>query len=235
MSSIGLRTFTNALTDARELLNDAGSDWATDAALLPLANQIYAEIQAEFASRQLPFIETTSTSLTYAANATSIVIPGGITDLQEPLELWERQTTGDGWDLIERATLGPASPTAPDTIGQWEWNEGIIKVNPCSRARLILCRYRRTFPYISSAALPMGGVASTAQEHVYWSLVFGTAWLAAISREHSEMKINRFERQYRKRMSDSIFTVTHDLAGIPNRQEGYRADSGPAVVIHVTS
>lgn len=230
MSSIGSRKFEDAFDDVAELLNDSGQEVFTDAVLLKLGNQIYNEIQSEFAKRRLPFIETTTTTLiTYAANGTTLTLDATLTDLQEPLEIWERQNTADEWNAMTRLTRLPApSPTAPDVLSYWEWNGGAIRVNPCSRVRLILCRYRRTLAYQTVATGAVG------EEHVYWALVFGTAWLGAISREHSENKISRLEAQYRKRLQDAIRTVTQDLQGISVRQRPYRTEGGRSTIVRMT-
>ena len=104
MSTLAGRSFTQAFDDARAkgLLNDAAKDVYTDAVLLPHGAFVHNEIQEEFAASGIPMAETTSTALTYAANAATIVVPGAVTDLGAPLEIWEKSQDDSLWVLMKQ-------------------------------------------------------------------------------------------------------------------------------------
>ena len=178
MSTFTARTFTNVFTDARAagLLNDIGSDIFTDAVLLPHGAFTHLEIQEEFAASGIPMVETVSDTFSYTANATSISVPGGITDLREPMELWEKSTSDSVWLRMYRKGQIPPPPVSYQArLVHWEWLNGAIRVEPCSENRDVFVRYRRQLPYpAASDTIGFDGI--------YLALVAGTAMHAAIER-----------------------------------------------------
>src|SRR3990167_1353611 len=145
MSGLSTRTINQALADACSIafLNEAAQGTYTNALLLPLAAFVTGEIEDEFAKYGLQVKEKfDATNFSYTANASSITIAGAVTDFRHPIEMWEKPTGGE-WIPMERVNNLPAPPlTAPAILGQWEYSEQTIKVNPCSVARsiLIVCR-----------------------------------------------------------------------------------------------
>lgn len=197
MSTFTTRTFTNVFTDARAvgLLNDAAQDRYTDAVLLPHGAFAYIEIQEDFADAGIPLIETVTDTFAYTANAASISIPGGITDLAEPLELWEKgdTETADNWLPMKRvAQVGPTPATSLDRLYEWEWSNGAIRVNPCSSARDVFVRYRRQLAY-PAAGDPIGF------DRIYLALVAGTAFFAATARPDVQQKAGVMYVEAKKR------------------------------------
>jgi len=229
MSSIADSTFTNVFDDARADLSDVAKDVYTDAVLLPHGVRCYFEIQDEFAKRDLTLLETITTSLTYAADASTIVIPGSITNLYAPLEIWERDTTAENWQELKRTNhLGPDPAQARDRLHFYEWSEGSIKVNPATKTKLILCRYQRQLAR-PAAATKIGF------EGIFSPLTLGTAWRAAKSKSRTDLDILGMRGDYYKAIKDSIMIATRQLQSESVRQEPYRKAGVSPVIIHSTN
>ena len=219
MSGLADRTINQALADSRGLqfLNDSDNS-ATgiykDAALLPIAAFVAGEIEDEFAKYSIPVKEKIDpTSFGYTAEATTIAIPGGITDFRHPIELWEKPTSSTLWIPMRRVDVLEAPPPASrNFIGEWEWSEDTIKVNKCNTNRDVLVRYRRqlTYPTDGSTDTPGG-------EDYYWSMVAGVAFYAA--GPEREKRQNHAKTIYDKRLFDAILVVSRDMQSIEVRQQ----------------
>lgn len=186
MSTFTERTFTQVFADARSigLLNDpvAGGSRYPDSVLLPHGQQAFSKIQRRFAEKEIPLLERVIDTPTYTALAETIPIPAAITDLREPVEIWERDTNDSlWWPMRQVANLRPPFVTPLTKLYWWEWLNGAIRVLPCSTNRNIFMRYRRQLPYPAAATL-MGF------EGIYDVLVPGTAYYAATSRPDVERK-----------------------------------------------
>ena len=220
MSGLADRTINQALADSRGLqfLNDSDNS-ATgiykDAALLPIAAFVAGEIEDEFAKYSIPVKEKIDpTSFGYTAEATTIPIPGGITDFRHPIELWEKPTSSTRWTFMHRVDALPAPPPASrNFIGEWEWSEDTIKVNKCNTNRDVLVRYRRQVTYPSD-----GDPTTPGGEDYYWSMVAGVASYAASGTQRPELA-SRADGIYRKRMFDAILVVSRDMQSIEVRQQ----------------
>jgi len=210
MSEIATRTFAQAFADARGIawLNESDTTEYSDAKLLPVAAFVVGEIQDEFAKHSLPKHETTTQAVSYVANASSIVLTG-ITDFGSPLEIWEKATAGDEWTPMAQVGRLVAPPQqAPSVLGEWEWSDGVLKVNPCTAARSLLIRYRRTLAYAVAGAMP--------GEEYYWAIVAGVAHYACMGTERSG-QADRFERKYQKRILDALIIAVKDRQAISIR------------------
>lgn len=219
MSTFTARTFTMAFNDARAigLLNDAGQDVYTDAVLLPHGAAVFQEIQEEFAANGIPFIETSTESLTYTAAATTIVVPAGVTDLSAPLEIWEKGSTDEQWVPMKRVMdLRPPLQTSRTVLGQWEWRNGTIVVLACSANRDIWCRYRRQLAY-PTAASTMG------LDGIYTALVAGTALRAGTNRPDVQAAA---AQQYATALNRSIHIASRDRQGITYQQRSWGRGRG---------
>ena len=215
MSSITARTFSQAFADARAigLLNEATASVYTDAVLLPHGAYVHNEIQEEFASNGIPLAETVTESLTYAANAETIVIPAGVTDLSAPLEIWEKGTSDSLWVQMERVgNLRAPLVSSRARIYQWEWRNGTIAVLACQTARDIFCRYRRQLEY-PAADDPMDF------DGIYFALGAGTAFYAATSRPDVQAKAGAM---YAKRLATAIHIASRDMQSVTYRQSSWR-------------
>lgn len=178
MSTFTARTFAQVFADARAkgLLNEAAQDVYTDAALLPHGAKALSHIELELAASGIPLLETTASSFVYTAGAETVPVPGGITDLREPLELWEKTVGTTLWVPMEQVSyLRPPLETNLDTLGIWEWRNGTIRVLPCSVNRDVFVRYRRELDY------PTVG-STMGFDGIYHPLVSRTAFLAAPDR-----------------------------------------------------
>lgn len=184
MSTFTARAFADVFTDARAigLLNDLGADRYTDAALLPHGAYTHLEIQEECAASGIPLVETVISTPTYTANATTITVPGAVTDLREPMELWEKNTADSYWRRMERVNnLRPPLISARTSLYEWEWHNGAIRVLACSVNKDIFMRYRRQLAYPTAAlTLDFDGI--------YTALVAGTAFYAATGRPEVQAK-----------------------------------------------
>ncbi len=220
MSGLANRTINQALADSRTIafLNDSDNSATgiyNDAALLPLAAFVAGEIEDEFAKYSIPVKEKIDpTSFSYTAEATTIAIPGAITDFRHPIELWEKPTSSTLWIPMRRVDVLEAPPPASrNFIGDWEWSEDTIKVNKCNTNRDVLVRYRRqlTYPTDGSTDTPGG-------EDYYWSMVAGVAFYAAQGTERDKVA-ERSNGIYRKRMFDAILVTSRDMQSIEVRQQ----------------
>lgn len=221
MSGLANRTINQALSDARSIafLNDTGNastDVYRDANLLPAAAFVIGEIEDEFLKYDLqPRERVNKTNFSYVANATSITIPGSITDFRHPIELWEADSGTENWVLMNREGRLSAPPaTAPQFLSEWEWSEDTIKVNPCSRARAIFIRYRRQLTYPAE-----GDPTTPGAEDYYWALVAGVAYYAGGGTNRTDLNLQRLEGIYRKRTMDAILVADRDKQVIPVRQQ----------------
>jgi len=201
MSTISARLFSDVFTDVRGLLNDeevAGGEVFFDTKLLPLAAQIHGELQDEFANNDIEIAEKMSTAFSYTAHATSIPIPGAVTDFYQPIQIWERATTASEWKEVKMVDdLRVPGVIESSTLREFSFDEGTILVNPCSTNRLLLVRYQKQLAYPTAAgAVTIDGF--------YFPLVAGTAWLAAFSRGREEAATDRLRAMYEKRMEDAI-------------------------------
>jgi hypothetical protein len=184
MSTFTARTFTQVFDDSRAvgLLNDAAKDRYADSVLLPHGAYAHLEIQEEFAATGIPFVETVSDDFVYTALQETIPVPGAITDFAEPLELWEKGTNDSLWVPMLRAShLMPPLDTNLDSLAFWEWENGAIRVLPCSENRSVFVRYRRQLAY------PAAGT-TVGFDRIYLALVAGTAFFAATAREDVQKK-----------------------------------------------
>ena len=218
MSTFTTRTFTNVFTDARAigLLNDPSSDRYPDAVLLPHGAYTHNDIQEEFAASGIPMVETVVDTPTYTALAETIVIPAGITDLREPLELWEKNTGDEVWSPMTRVSyLRPPLVSPGVRLHYWEWQNGAIRVLPCSVAREIFMRYRRQLAYPTAAG-------EIGFDGIYFALVAGTAYLAATSRPDVQAKAGAM---YAKRLEKMIGIASRDRQGIVYRRRAWNDTS----------
>lgn len=215
MSTFTARTFTNAFADARAigLLNEATANVYTDAILLPHGAYVHNEIQEEFAAHGLPLAETVTESLTYAANAETIVIPVGVTDLSAPLEIWEKSQGDEVWMPMQRVSfLRAPLDSGRDRLYEWEWRNGTIAVLACESARDIFCRYRRQLAY------PAAG-STMDFDGIYFALVAGVAHYAATARPNVQAIA---ALMYRKRLDRAVHIASRDRQGIVYQQRGWR-------------
>lgn len=217
MSTIASRTFANAFSDVRELLNDSGGDIFTDAMLLKFAPQVHAEIQDEFGKHDLRFGEAITTGITYAANAETLDITA-VTDIFEPVDIWERGVTTEEWTLLGRGIrlYAPGVANTPQKLSCWDWVNGTIRVLPASEIRLIRARYLAQSAYPASSAVTMGG------EGVYWALVYGTAAIAAASKNRPTQAAT-YHTLYQKRLSDAWIRASREEQAVPVRWGGHRS------------
>lgn len=219
MSTIATRTLTQAMDDARaiHMLNDAAEAVYTDSVLLPVAAFVIGEIQDKFAEHDVPSKESITSALSYVALATSIVLTG-VTDFQAPLELWERPTSGGEWFPMTRVDNLPAPLESPlDLLGQWEWSNDTLRVNPCSENRSLYCRYRRQLPYPTDV-----GTDTTGGEGYYWAVVAGIAFYALGGTERTERE-RTVGAIYTNRLLTAIRIASQDRQVISVRQESSRA------------
>lgn len=224
MSTIAARLFSDAFDDARAELNDQAAQDYTNAVLLPHGASIHAEIQDAFAAVGVPLAETTTTALTYAANSETIVVPVGVTDLQAPLEIWEKGADDSLWIQMERVTdLRPPFESPASVLGCWEWRNGTIVVLPCSETRDIFCRYRRQLAY-PTAATAMGF------DGFYFPLVLGTAARAALRTGRTDISTVLGPLFY-KRLADVVQIASRDRQGISFRQQGWSGYTPRAFII----
>lgn len=218
MSTYASRTFQQAFDDARAigLLNDTAKQVYTDAVLLPHGAKAFSTIQRKFAERGLPFVETTTESLTYTALAVTIVVPVGVTDLSAPLEIWEKGGDDSLWVMMQRIDDVGAPVINPGVVlGRWEWRNGTICVPACSEDRDIFCRYRRQLAY-PAAGDPVGF------DGVYDALVSGTAFFAATARPDVQAAALS---SFKEEMESAVHIASRDRQGIVYRQQGWRGDT----------
>ena len=218
MSTIASRTFAQACTDAAALLNDSAQEVYTTALLMPMAALTYLEIQQAFEIDEIPFGETIVTLDDYVANASTIVLSAGaaLTDFQEPIEIWQRAVNStEEWTPILRVARLPAPPsTAPQAISEWEWSEGVIKVNPCSLNRDIRCRYIKQLAYATS------GVA-VGVEDFYLPMVKGTAAKAAKATGRDDLHA-QYQAEYLMDRESAGIQAVKNRQVIRNTRRPYR-------------
>ncbi len=206
MSTFAAKKFSDVMTDARLRLNDAAIDIYTDAILISFAADAHGELEDEYAKHDIDLLEHVVDTFSYTADATTIAVPIAITDLQEPLEIFQRLSAADPWVEVTRRTE-QAAPTIlePQYLGSWEWSENVIKVNPATSNLELLVRYRRLLDYpVANTTLGF--------ENLYWPLVWGTAYLAAIPTQRAG-SISYLEKRYFKRLQDSILIESRRLQG----------------------
>lgn len=231
MSGLANRTINQALADSRAIhfLNDSDAEVYTNAELLPVAAFVLGEMRDEFAKFSLPVVETVSTAFSYTANATTIPVPGSVTDFRHPIELWEKDTSSNVWIPMRRVDALPAPRSAAVAVlGVWEWSEDTLKVLACSANRDILVRYRRELAYPAD-----GDPTTPGHEDFYWGLVAGVAYYAAQGTDRDN-KADRFNGIYRKRVMDSIVIASQDLQVLNYRQRSANPndrDRGPGWVV----
>lgn len=215
MSTFTGRHFTDVFADAREELNDSTGDRYPDARLLTHAASTHAEIESEYAKRDINLLEKMSSAFSYVANATTIAIPGGITDLNEPLLIWQRLNSADPWSEVPRRNMNNAPPVLnPQYLQSWEWSGNVINVNPGSQDLELLVRYRRTLDYPTANS-------TVDFENIYWPLVYGTAYRAARRTKRADI-VQDLKTEYYKRLQDAVLHESRQMQGDGERWRGNR-------------
>lgn len=218
MSSLGQRTFTQVFDTVRSCLNDIAGDVYTDAMLIEKAALAYLDLRAKFRNYDVDLAEVIDTSnFTYAANGTSLTVGSGVTDLLEPIEFWQRNSSTETWRRVFQADSllpDPPSGTYPADLTYWTWdaNEtsddvGTTRVNAASQAKLIWARYVKQLAYPTASA-------KVAFDDFYLPLAFGTAEIAGATTGRPQLASAAGAR-YRDALNDAIGIAVSRKQGIP--------------------
>ena len=151
----------------------------------------------------------------YTALQTTIPVPGAITDFAEPIELWEKGTSEARWVEMKRVSrLRPPLETNLNTLKIWEWENGAIRVLPCTANRDVFVRYRRELAYPAAAG-------TVGFDRIYRALIARTVFLAAKDQPQLQAKADGV---YRERMESAIRIPGRDRQVITIRRKpwGYQ-------------
>lgn len=226
MSTIDSRSLSQSFDDCRSIgfLNDfkvSGGAVYTDSVLLPVAAFTIGEVQNKFAKFGIPSHESTDSSLSYTANATSINV-SSLTDLEEPLEVWQMQPGGAQlWFPLNRVSeVGPTQAPSPTYLTDWEWREQVLRVLPATQTMNIFIRYRKVLAYPTDA-----GTDTTGGSRYYWAVVAGTSLRAARGTERYD-QLALIKTDYDAALWDAIEIQLKDRQSISTRQVSSRQGSG---------
>lgn len=210
-------TFANVTADAAAKLNDSAQAVYTTTLLLPFINAAWMQIQNEFGIYQIEFGEKVITGagkVTYTANASTIALDASITDFDLPIEIWERSSPANGeeWIPMQRVMRLDAPPinATPQTLGQYEFSQDTIKVNPCTVDRLIMLRYQ-----IVGAVVAAGNQATAIGLNQFFEpLANGTAYKASITTNRADL-IGSLRTEFLESLDSAIQKVINNQQAVP--------------------
>lgn len=138
-----------AFDTARTLLNDDAGTIFTNAVLLPKLVQAFRELQDEL-RRNDASIMVTTTSATVAIAATTYA---AITDILEPITLWEKATAAADSTYVPMTEYSPLPIIASSTtLRYWYWDGTNINFIASTVARTVRVLYWRSLTTPTSAA-----------------------------------------------------------------------------------
>jgi hypothetical protein len=157
-------TAQTALTEAKALLNDPSGTIYPDAAMLPLLQKAYAELQTKMMRSGLPVLKEQTSAQVVNAGTVALGDGAGLpADLVYPIELGERAVGSSASIAFEDMTEMAWEPSTPqDTkLIYWNWRDEEIKFLGSTVAREVRIRYMKGLTRITAVNTPVTILNST--------------------------------------------------------------------------
>lgn len=132
-----------AMVTARALLNDVSGQDFTDVVLQPFVVQAFRELQSKLYAGAASIVRKVISPISVPAN--TFILPNStITDLVEPIRLWERSNSSSlnaDWTLMTE--YDPLPSLDPDAIAlhYWQWDGTNINLVGCTVPRKVKINY----------------------------------------------------------------------------------------------
>lgn len=137
---------------ARTLLNDDAADLWTDPVLLPKLVQAFRELQAKLRINAGSVMKT-STSATVTSGSLTY---GAISDIIEPIRLWEKAVADPDSSYVPMTEYDPLPIVAQAaTLIYWQWDGTNINFIGASANRSVRVQYWRNLPDPTDATSDM--------------------------------------------------------------------------------
>lgn len=149
-------TASDVMTDSAALLNDASKVVFTDAIMLPYLRQAHEDLQNALAEHGVSFVDEISSTLTVAAGVKVLnesSTPALPSDVLEIIEISERAVgeTDDDWVPMGRAGDFEQDREELDTLDEYAWREGEVKLVGATTSRELRIKYRKLLPTLSAS------------------------------------------------------------------------------------
>ena len=145
---------SDILAESKLLLNDAEGIIYTDAALLPLLQKAYRELQQKMRKAGMSVTRETSLPILVPAGVDVLLEGDGLfpDDLILPIEIHERESENHEWSELTKLewSLLDNLGINRNVGGSWAWGEEQIKLSPTDSDRQLLIRYHRELTKITS-------------------------------------------------------------------------------------
>lgn len=143
---------SSILDSTASLLNDTAKVTYTYVKTLPYFRIVYELAQNRLILAGHPTLAEISAVLSVPAGTTEVLaLDGGVArdTVVYPVSVFERSVGGtdDDWEEMDRFEWDD-NRTASDTLNNWAWREGVIKLNAATTNREIKVRYQRVFATI---------------------------------------------------------------------------------------
>ena len=137
-----------ALATARTLLNDDAGSFYTDAVLLPKLVQAFRQMEANLRINAADIMFNID-----VRNIPANTVNFTITDINEPVILWEKATTDTDANYVKMTEYDPLpNDVQAATLRYWQWDGTNINFISASADRTVKTKYWRVLPEPSSAA-----------------------------------------------------------------------------------
>lgn len=148
---------STVLTSARILLNDPSGAIYPDAAMYPLLNKAYRELQVKLTTFGISTTKEIFTVVAVNVGTTSLSDGAGLpTDLIYPIELFERaKNSTEFWKLMQETNFEPNEVTLSTFLNFWTWREDEIKFIGALTDRDVKIRGIKSLGSITSGTSPI--------------------------------------------------------------------------------
>lgn len=212
-------TVSNVLDSTAALVNDPSKVTYTYVKMLPYFRIVYETAQNRLILAGHPTLSEVSIPQNIPAGTTEVLA----LDTQiardtvvYPVSVFERAVgdNDDAWDPMERREWDDNREPS-DTLGNWAWREGVIKLNAATVDREILVRYRRVFASILNETSQI--------EHPNFAsfLSHATAGYIAMFVMKDITRANALNDLAEKSMDVAISTAVKNLQFLPKRRRRY--------------
>lgn len=149
-------TAATPIAGAQVLLNDAGGTNYTSAALIPLVQKAYRELQIKFQKAGLSQTKKVTAPVLTIAPGTIVVGDGsGLPlDFLYPINLWEGGSLTGPWYLMTEREWEPLAPQN-STLQYYAWREEALNFIGATAIRYVLVQYMKGLTAITATSSPL--------------------------------------------------------------------------------
>lgn len=214
---------SEALDEARFLLNDVGAKVFTNAILLPALKKSYRELRQAAADNGISVTREASdeieipqgnTVITFGATPPDPTLPD---DLLYPIRLDEKFQNEDDTEYREMTeTVWRPDQVASDRLQFWCWQEDEIKTPPASGITVVRIKYWKDLTALEDEDSEIAFLDSIT------FLAARTAALAAFSLGGSPTKASAFNEDAEKALNIFLSTSVKNRQALPVRRKPFR-------------